>query len=180
MKLLLRFVGWSTLLAYPCWLLSPAYQRGVAAATTQVAAFFGQQFKVDVVRIFAPMDLGLFVAMCLASYAAPFRLRARSVALGLPAVAALEVLTVFLGAATTWAMRDQPSARRSAEFLLGYAIDGIVWVNPFLVWMVLLGHRQLPAGAAMAPGAMVPSMSTQRRRRESQDLRRNAGKRYSG
>lgn len=151
MKLLLRFVGWCTVLAYPCWLVSPAYQRRVSAAVTGISAFFGLEFKIGAgLEVFAPMDLGLFVALCLASSAVSFRLRFRSVAFGLPLLAAMEVLTVFLLATIIWATSDQLLVQRSAHFFMGYAINGIVWVNPILVWLVFLGRWQLLADSSVS------------------------------
>jgi heme/copper-type cytochrome/quinol oxidase subunit 2 len=152
MKWMLRFILWATLLAVPCWWISHGYQRLLARAAMGVLAAFGQSVEIDDIEVMAPFDLGLFAAMCLASRAAPRAARQRAFLVGLPTLAALEILTVVLGIAVylVWP-RNSPQLATSLR-LTGNVIESIPWVSATLVWLLLLGAWELPVGAPSGSG----------------------------
>ncbi len=150
MKWFLRFVVWATLLAVPCWLAFPFYQRGLAAAVSLTLTSLGQPIRLARVDVAAPFDLGIFAALCLASRRAPARARARALAIGLPALAIVEVVTVSAAItiirSSTTPEGPSPDALRAGFYLA----DTIPWASAALVWLLLLGPWELPLARAAA------------------------------
>jgi hypothetical protein len=152
MSWFLRFAGWASVLAPLCWLVSHAWQRGLAAAVNRVLALFGNPTDFGRVDVGAPFDIGLFVALCLASRRAPVRERARALLVGVPGMVAIEVVFASLAigmmvARGSRALDTDPVMR--AGFLL---TDTIPWVSAAVLWVILLGGWELPAaGDATRP-----------------------------
>ncbi|HEY2953647.1 MAG TPA: hypothetical protein VGK89_00180 [Candidatus Eisenbacteria bacterium] len=154
MKWLLRFLLWATLLAVPCFLVSHGYQRALARAAGAVFAAVGQGVEIDDVEVMAPFDLAIFVAMCLASFSAPWAARRRALAIGIPSLVAIEVLTVVAGIAAYMVWPGQARPLETGLRLTGSLMETIPWVGAAGVWLLLLGAwelRFLPA--AGKPGA---------------------------
>jgi hypothetical protein len=142
-KWLLRFLLWATLLSLPCALVSHAYQRGLARVATVVLAAAGQGVEIDEVQVMAPFDLAIFTAMCLASLAAPWPMRRRALAIGLPVLVALEVLTVTGGIAFSAFWPHSSSQLDASLRLTGLVMETVPWVGGVTVWLLLLGAWEL-------------------------------------
>jgi hypothetical protein len=140
-KWLLRFLLWATLLSVPCLFVSHAYQHGLARIA--MAALAATGVEVDDVQMMAPFDLAIFAAMCLASLAAPWAARRRALAIGLPALAAIEVLTVVAGIGVTLLWPEHSPQLEASLRLTGYLIETVPWVSAALMWLLLLGAWEL-------------------------------------
>ncbi len=156
MRWLLRFLGWATLFAIPSFLLSGAWQRALGAIAGHVAGWAGMRIEVAEVQIMAPFDLGIFLAMCLASRRAPARARRTALERGSLMVVALEVITVvasvLLYGALGGGRPDSPALRVSE-----YVIEFVPWAGATTVWLVMLGAWELPlAGGEGRSGGGFP------------------------
>ena len=156
MKWLLRFLLWATLLAVPCTFVSDGYQRGLAQLAMGVFAAVGQGVQIEDVQVMAPFDLAIFAAMCLASLAAPWAARRRALAVGLPALMGLEVLTVVAGIVVYMVWPEESRELATSLRLTGYVIETIPWVSAAMVWLLLLGAWELrmPLAPARGPRAV--------------------------
>lgn len=143
MKWLLRFLLWATLLAVPCTFVSDGYQRGLAQLAMAVFTAVGQGVQIEDVQVMAPFDLSIFAAMCLASVSAPWRARRRAIAIGLPALVGLEVLTVVAGIAVYMIWPQESRELETSLRLTGHVIETIPWVSAAVVWLLLLGAWEL-------------------------------------
>ncbi len=146
MMAFLRFAAWATVLALPAWMVSHVYQQALAAAAARALALVGQRVEVLEAAVAAPFDLAVFAALCLASRKAPAAPRRRALAIGLPIMMLLEVLTVALGIAVTLPFRSDPAALETALRVTGSLVETIPWVSAALVWLVLLGRWELRLG----------------------------------
>lgn len=144
MKWLLVFLLWATLFAVPCTLVSGAYHRGLAQVVTGVFAVVGQGVEIEEIEVSAPFDLAIFAAMCLATGAAPWVARRRALAIGLPVMLAVEVLSVASGIAVSMLWRDGSPQLATGMRLTGYVIETIPWVGAAATWLLLLGPWALP------------------------------------
>jgi hypothetical protein len=142
-KWLLRFLLWATLLSVPCAFVSHGYHRGLAQVAMAALAVFGQGVEIEDVQVMAPFDLAIFAAMCLASLAAPRAARIRALAIGLPALVGIEVLTVVAGIAVSLLWPEGSSGLDTSLRLTGYVIETIPWVSAAVVWLLLLGPWEL-------------------------------------
>jgi hypothetical protein len=148
----LRFAGLATLLAPACWLASDFYQRALAVAVSQVLALVGQPLDLGRVDVAAPFDLGLFVALCLASRRAPWKARVRALLAGLPFLVVVEVLGVVCSVVIMLHFRNQPDAAEIAFRGGFYLSDTIPWVGAGLAWLWLLGPWELQSAILHARG----------------------------
>jgi hypothetical protein len=144
MMWLARLLGWATLLAIPCFLLTTPYQHALASLAMGLLASAGAPARIEV-DLHEPFSLGLYAALCLASRSSPLRHRLRAVTLGLPALAAWGLLAVlaFVVAnrlATGHAGGDGGVASRFIETML----ETVPWVSAPALWFVLLGKWELP------------------------------------
>jgi hypothetical protein len=91
----------------------------------------------------APFDLAIFAAMCLASRAAPWPMRRRALLIGLPALIALEVVTVAAGIGISL-LGPQSGPRLDATLrVTGLVMETVPWVGAVAVWLFLLGAWEL-------------------------------------
>ena len=90
MRWLLRVLGYSTLLVVPCRLASNGYQNLLSIVAQAIVDLIGRPFVVRNAEVFAPVDLGIFVAMCLATSGIPPHSRRNSLLIGLCCLIALE------------------------------------------------------------------------------------------
>ena len=147
-----RVLAWSLILAVPCWLLSPAYERGLGTVVKAVIDAFGHSLQIDKLEVFVPFEIGVFVSMCLASRRAPVGRRIRAIALGVPLLAALEVVVMV---ATTFVILSHQSGALAGDFykeLPRNLPKTIGWVNALALWMVILGGWEAPDPARSAAG----------------------------
>jgi len=140
----LRFAGWASVLAPLGWMASRSWQGMLAASVNQVLTLFGHPTRLGRVDVGAPLDIGLFVALCLASRRAPARERLRALLVGVPGMVAIEIVFASLAigmmvARGSRALDTDPVMR--AGFLL---TDTIPWVSGAVLWGVLLGGWELP------------------------------------
>ena len=126
------------LLAPPCWLLSNAYQRLLANVLQSLLELSGKGVSVYQLQVYAPFDVVLFTAMCLASTSAAASARWRALLLGLPILVVIEVLVVLVAALPAVLLRGGAMAVIVPRFT-HYTIQTIVWVTAPLLWIVLLG-----------------------------------------
>ena len=163
MKFVARALGWATLFAVPCWLAMGPWQRVVAHAATAAMATAGYPWALKRLNIYTPCDLGIFLALVLASVAATRRQRLLAVLRGIPALLVLEVITAVLGAVQITLQQPPLTESRAAiRSLLKYVIESALLWGPILAWLALLGRYQLPAlfappGDARMTGRGAPS-----------------------
>ena len=153
MRWLLRFAALATLLAPLCWLALHPYERALAVAVSHALGLFGVQLKLGSVNVAAPFDLGLFAALCLAARRAPWRVRLRALAVGIPILMLVEIFGVASSIAIILRFRGQPDAEETALRAGFYLSDTIPWVSAGLVWLALLGSWELPASVGGARGS---------------------------
>jgi hypothetical protein len=146
MRLLVRFLGWATLLVIPCWLASPPYQRFTAQAATAAMAEVGFPWILRSVNIFAPCDIGIFAALVLATTSAPRRARVTALLKGIPVLLVVEVITAVFGCVQiTLRQPPQSEAKDQIRTFLIYVIDSALLWSPLLVWLTLLGPGEMAA-----------------------------------
>ncbi len=144
MTLLLRILGWATLLVFPCWLISTAYQKALVSVANLSMAIVGFPWFLSKVNIFAPCDIGIYLAMVLASSSAPIKVRALAFLRGLPALLVLEVITAMLVCVQITLTRPPHSEVRDlVRNFLKYLIDSTLLWNPSLVWLTILGRWEV-------------------------------------
>ncbi len=141
------------LLAPPCWLLSNAYQRLLAGVLQALLELSGKGVSVYRLQVYAPFDLVLFTAMCLASRRAAASARWRALLLGLPILVVIEVLVVLVAALPALLVHGEAMAVVVPRFT-HYTIQTIVWVTAPLLWLVLLGAAVPARQPAAAPSAL--------------------------
>lgn len=140
----IRVVMWSAILAVPCWLSSSVYERGLAAVIKWLVDLAGHSLSIDRLEVFAPFDIGLFASMCLASRRAPLRRRVRALVLGIPLVAAMEVVVIVGATFIILSNQQGVLARDFFGDLAGRWVKTIGWVNPLVVWWGFLARWELP------------------------------------
>jgi len=150
MRWLLRFLLWATLLSVPCMLVSHAYQHGLARLAMAAFSALGLGVEIDDVQLMAPFDIAIFAAMCLASTAAPWAERRRALAIGLPALLGIELLTVLAAIGVTLPWRENSPQLEASMRLTGTLIETVPWVSAAVVWLMLLGAWEL-RGLPVAP-----------------------------
>lgn len=150
MKWALRFLGLATLFAIPCFLVSGPWQRGLAAIAGAILSRFGVPIEMSDVEVMAPLDLGLYLAMCLASRRAPARARRRAIEWGAPIIVALEVLTLIAAVVAYMALHRGAGDGAGAR-LMGTLLEFVPWASAITVWLALLGAWELPIGVVARP-----------------------------
>ena len=151
MKFLLLFVVWATVVFVPSWYVQHGYQGAITAVAGRLAAPPGSEIEFTDVEIFYPFDIGIFVGLCLASGWAAWRMRLRAIAIGLPVMMAVEVISLVIAIRVIYgAMAGGHSADASGEAAYRLA-TGIIRVTGLIaaaaVWLVLLGRQQLSIAA---------------------------------
>jgi len=133
-----RFCLWMLVLAPPCWLLSNGYQRLLANVLETLLELSGKRVSVYQLQVYAPFDVVLFTAMCLASTNATRSARWRALLLGPPILVVIELLVVTLAALPAVLFRGGATDSMVPRFT-HYTIETIVWVSAPLIWIALLG-----------------------------------------
>ena len=156
MRWLARFLVWTTVLAAPAWLIGDAYHRGLARATLWLLRIPGERMTFQPPDIPASHVLGVFAALCLASTRAPRTRRFIALAIGLVAMVAVELLTGVL--AIRWSL-DSASAAVSPPALRfqNYVTALPAWIGAPVLWLLLLGNRELPRRAPRGRGGSGPA-----------------------
>lgn len=145
---LLVFAGWATLAFLPAWVVSRPWQHALAAVASRVVAPRGAEIEMIDLQLFYPLDLAVFVALCLASGVLPWPRRVRAMAIGAPVMIAGELLALCVSmgllmavsAPGTSAARAEEAERMTDALLrvTGLALAAVVW-------FVLIGREQFTA-----------------------------------
>ena len=149
MKAFLRFAAWATLAFFAAWLIQHPYQNALAALAVRTVALLGTEVEWQELELFFPFDLSIYAALCLASAWAPWRTRLRALALGLPVLMVIEVLTLVAMIQLLLASQNLPEARfeEVQRFVIGLIrLTGLVAAG--CAWLYLLGWQQLPQFAS--------------------------------
>jgi len=146
MKWIMRLVVYGTALTTVCRHLSHEYQEWLAISTSGIMRLIGQPVTLTSLEIYAPVDVGIFVAMCMASNKAPRRVRLRALMVGMPLMAILELCTVLLALGVTLAGPTQSLGGTLAYGLARYAPETLIWIVPVFLWLALLGSWEVPLG----------------------------------
>lgn len=144
-----RFIVWASLLAVPCWWISTSWQSALAAVASAPFAWFGMRIEMLAFNVSAPFDLGLYLAMVLASRRAPARRFRRAWWIGIPVILAAEVITVS-GAMALVLLSGNQDVFRMTMRIMPYLVETIPWVAAPLTWLALLGSWELPDAALQA------------------------------
>src|SRR5207249_10242035 len=84
MRYLLLLALWATLAVVPSWLLAQPWQHAIAAVASRLASPAGAVIEIVDLQLYYPFDLGIYLALCLASTWVRWGRRWRAVAAGLP------------------------------------------------------------------------------------------------
>jgi hypothetical protein len=138
MKFLILFAAWATLAFLPSWFLSHPYQHVLAGAAGRVVAPAGSEIEFQQLELFYPFDLGIYVALCLASTWAPLKRRGRALGIGLPVK-------------TLMGLMANPAATDAAvEQALRFS-DAVIRVTGLIaaaaVWFYFLGRERISLAA---------------------------------
>lgn len=157
MKFLLLFALWATLTFVPSWYVQHGYQSAITGVAGRLAAPRGSEIEFTDVEIFYPFDLGVFVALCLASGWATWRARLRGIGIGLPVMIGLELISLVVAIRVIYsAMVGGHSSDASGEAAYRLA-TGIIRVTGLIaaaaVWLLLLGRQRLSIAARTWLGA---------------------------
>ncbi|HTK30707.1 MAG TPA: hypothetical protein VL332_01995 [Candidatus Saccharimonadaceae bacterium] len=115
---------------------------------------FGQGVEIDDIEVAAPLDIGMFLAMCLASQSTSWRERRRAIAIGVCALVIVEILTVVLSIALTLAATSAATLGGRDVSAVGEIMATIPWVAAVLAWLPLLGGRELRVSVRSPSGRM--------------------------
>ncbi len=151
MRWTLRFLGFATLFAIPCYLVSGPWQRALGAIAASIVSRFGIQIEMQDLEIMAPFDLGIYLAMCLAGRRAPPLARRRALEWGAILMVLLEIVTVTGAVLLFFALQNRAHAPGAGVRLMQTVIEFVPWASATTVWLVMLGAWELPLGAAAAP-----------------------------
>ena len=143
MKFILRFTAWATLAFVGAWFIHGPWQHAIGAVGAKLAAPPGSEIEIVDIELFYPFDLGVFVALCLASSWDPFARRLRALAMGLPVLIVVEVLSLVIAFKVMMAATDVDQAVRFTNGII--RVSGLVAASA--VWLYLLGRAQLSLAA---------------------------------
>jgi len=152
-KWVLRFLGLATLFAVPCFFLSRPWQHAIGVAASAVLSRFGIDIEMSELQIMAPFDLGIYLAMCLASRRAPAFARRRAIEWGSPLIVALEILTVVIAVAIFFGIHGTHDPTSASFRAMQYVIEFVPWASATTVWLLMLGAWELPLAAVAAPAS---------------------------
>jgi hypothetical protein len=147
---IVRLVAWVTVAALLCWTIEPVYQRQLAALVNYVLHALGQRVRLQALILPVPYDIGLFIALCLASTGASWRQRIRAILIGAPVMTGLEVLTVVAGISIEWWCGMHTVGAEVGRRINVALLHSIQFTNALLVWLALLGHREPAIVAPLA------------------------------
>jgi len=145
-KFLLAFAGWATLVFIPAWWLAHPWQNAIGAIASRIAAPRGAELEMVDLELFYPMDLAVFVALCLASLWLPWRRRLQAMLIGAPVMVIAEIAALSLAIVAILGAGD-PTKQAEA----GRLTDGLIRVTGLAVaaavWFVVLGRTRMGARA---------------------------------
>jgi len=148
MRFLLLLALWATLAFVPSWLVAQAWQHAIAAVASRLASPAGAVIEIVDLQLYYPFDLGIYLALCLASTWVRWGRRWRAVAAGLPVLILVEIgsLAVALAAMMRGAAGSAQAAEEAQRFAVGVIrVTGLVAAAG--AWFYLLGRERLPLAA---------------------------------
>lgn len=147
MKFLLLLIVWATLAFIPSWWVSHPYQSVLAAVAGRLVAPPGTEIEFTELELFYPFDLGIYVALCLASIWAPWRRRLWAVGIGLAVLVILELLSLTVAMKSILWVMSNPRATPAEAEQIGRFSTGIIRVTGLIaaaaVWFYFLGRERL-------------------------------------
>ena len=148
MRFLLLLALWATLAFVPSWLVAQPWQHAIAAVAARLASPAGAVIEIVDLQLYYPFDLGIYVALCLASTWVRWRRRWLAVAAGLPVLILLEIVSLAVAMAAM--MRGAAGSAHAAEEAQRFAV-GVIRVTGLVAaagaWYYLLGRERLPLAA---------------------------------
>lgn len=139
-----RFIAWAAVFFCVYWMSSDRYQQGLTAVLQLCLPAVGLgEVVIDRVQIYAPSEIGVYAAMCLASVRTPWRRRLGALAIGAPLLAALELVAV-LGMAAAAVHLPKHVGPGVARRLADFPVNTVLLVDASLVWLALLGATEIP------------------------------------
>ncbi len=152
MRWFVKAVVYATLLTWPGHLIARGYQGLLLAITGPLTGRVLAAPADGAVDLSAANLLTILVALCLASDFAPWPLRLRALAFGLPAMVAIEVATGIAGMSLGGSTGSRAGSALVLEGVIAQSLELSRWLAVPLLWGWLLGRYALRAGSA-APSA---------------------------
>jgi hypothetical protein len=149
-KWTLRFLGFATLFSIPAFFLSGPWQKVLGRIASGVLSSFGIEVEMSEVEVMAPFDIGIYLAMCLASRRAPPLERRRAIEWGLIAMVLIEIATVVGAVLLFFALERRTGGEAAGTRLMQQVIEFVPWASAATVWLLLLGAWELPLPGGVA------------------------------
>jgi hypothetical protein len=124
----------------------------VAGAAARIVAPPGAEIEWVTLDLFFPFDLGIFVALALASAWTPWPRRGRAVLIGVPALVALEVLAVAAALAALLATQSGGGQAVASRFV-DAVVRSVGLAGAAAAWYLLLGPPGAPRSARRSASA---------------------------
>jgi len=154
MRFLLLVTGWATVAFIPAWIVAHPYQQVIGAIAARIVSPPGSTIEFVDLEIFFPFDIAIYAALTLASTWATWPRRMRTLALGLPVMVVLEVVTLALamGAMLSAASAGTEALQEAQRFSTGIIrVTGLVTAAG--VWFYFVGRERLSLAARTWLGA---------------------------
>ncbi len=154
-----KAVAYATLLTWPGHMIAPGYQSLLLALTGALTGRVLAAPADGAVDLSAANLLMILAALCLASDFVPWSRRLEALALGLPAMVAIEVATGVVGLRLGGATGVRAGPAPALEGVLAQTLELSRWLAVPLLWGWLLGRHALRTGAAALerPAAPAPA-----------------------
>lgn len=134
-----RLAAWMVVLGVPASLLQPTYCHALAAAATYVLRHLGQGLRIREVTVQQPLNIAIFIALCLATRNVARGRLVRAIVIGTPIVALLGLgVVVGVSAAFDFLRRYGATVSDPAPRALAALIDGLPWIASPLLWLAFL------------------------------------------
>jgi hypothetical protein len=151
MKFLLLVVAWATAVFIAIWPIAHPYQHALAAVAGKLAAPPGSSIEFEQLELFFPFDVGIYVALCLASVWAVWPRRFRALALGVPVLIALEVIALVWAMKVLMGVMSHPNASDAAVDQAMRISNAVIRVSGLItasvLWFYVLGRERLSLAA---------------------------------
>jgi hypothetical protein len=138
-----RLLVWIALLAVPTWLLAEPYHASLRATVSLLTGLELPRRALSSGEVQATQAMGAFVALCLASRAAPLRRRLSAIAIGLLALAALDVCTGLFVLRTEMLSITYAGLPHWLLALSSQVVSSPPWLAAPIAWLLLLGKVEL-------------------------------------
>jgi hypothetical protein len=140
----LRFLAWASALSVPCWWMTVQYKQLLALAANWAVGMCGLgQIRISPMEVCGPFDIGLFVAMTLASSAAPASARLRALLAGPVILAALACAAAIVTVADVHFVPRMTGDGALANRLVSIPVATTVFMSPVVAWVALVGKWEI-------------------------------------